>query len=168
MMHPMSSQLCPQCGRPLDAHDRHVRFRLPDPVASTAEKDAAAETWMSHGDPNSSVMMQVPNVGPFVRCLLPVHLTGGFTVTFGVWLAVHPDDLQRAARTWWEPDYSELVLDGYLANALPVFDLLGAPAHARVLNEEHTPVVTSSSDPSLSPVLTEQHAHELLLAALPG
>ena len=41
-------------------------------------------------------MMQVPNVGAFVRALLPVRLTEGHTVTFGVWLAVHPNDLKPA------------------------------------------------------------------------
>ncbi len=66
-------------------------------------------------------MMQVPDAGPFVRCLLPVHLTGGFTLTFGVWLAVHPDDLQHAFRVWWEPEYRELELDALLANRLPVW-----------------------------------------------
>ena len=48
-------------------------------------------------------MMLVPNVGPFVRALPPFGLTGGYTVTFGVWVAVHPDDLQRAFAVWCEP-----------------------------------------------------------------
>jgi len=144
-----------------------VRFRLPDPVAAASDQEATAGTWMSHDDPNISVMMQVPNVGPFVRCLLPIQLTGGFTITFGVWLAVHPDDLQRAFGTWWEPEYSELVLDGYLANELPVWGLLGAPAHAHVVNEDHTPVIDRSSVPLLSRLLTQEQAHEELLASLP-
>jgi hypothetical protein len=29
-------------------------------------------------------------VGAFLRALLPVQLTGGYTVTFGVWVGVHP------------------------------------------------------------------------------
>ena len=43
-------------------------------------------------------MMQVPEVGPLLRALLPVHLSGGYTLTFGLWLLVRPDDLQRAFR----------------------------------------------------------------------
>jgi len=30
-------------------------------------------------------MMQVPGLGAFVGGLLPVRLTGGHTVTYGVW-----------------------------------------------------------------------------------
>ena len=122
---------------------------------------------MSHGDANESVMMQLPGVGPFVRCLLPVHLTGGYTVTFGVWLAVHPDDLQRAFRVWWEPAYADLVLDGYLANKLPVWGLLAAPAVARVRDENQRPYVEESSDEMLARVLAEEWQHEELLASLP-
>jgi hypothetical protein len=124
--------------------------------------------WMSHQDASHSVMMQVPNVGPFVRCLLPIGLSGGYTVTFGVWLAVHPDDLQRAARVWWEPEYRDLRLDGYLANELPVWGLLGVPATAQVLNEDETPVIVASDDPTLSRLLTEEQSHAELLAALPA
>jgi hypothetical protein len=40
--------------------------------------------------------MQVPGVGAFARPLLPVHLTGEYTVTFGLWLAVHPDEMRVA------------------------------------------------------------------------
>lgn len=162
----MPTQSCPQCGRPLDAHNRHVRFRLPDPVLATADREAAPGVWMSHGDANESVMMQVPGVGPFVRCLLPVRLTGGYTVTFGVWLAVHPDDLQRAFRVWWEPAYRDLVLDGYLANKLPVWGLLAAPARARVRDENQTPYVEEGSDEMLARVLAEEWPHEDLLASL--
>lgn len=57
-------------------------------------------------------MMQVPDVAPFVRALLPVHLDDGSTVTFGVWVAIHPDDLQRTARLWHEPEYEDLHLEG--------------------------------------------------------
>ena len=68
---------CPSCGRPPDAHDRHLRFTLPDPVLATEERERAPGAWLSHDDASASVMRQIPGVGPFVRCLLPVHLTGG-------------------------------------------------------------------------------------------
>ena len=158
---------CSQCDRPLEAHNRHVRFRLPDPVLTTSERETAPGVWMSHGDATESVMMEVPDVGTFVRCLLPVRLTGGFTVTFGLWLAVHPDVLQQAFRVWWEPAYQDLVLDGYLANSLPVWDLLAAPARARVRDENHTPYVDESPDVVLRRVLADEWPHEELLASLP-
>lgn len=72
-------------------------------------------------------MMQIPGVGPFVRALLVVRLTGGYAVTYGVWAGVHPDDLQRAFRVWWAPEYENLRLDGLLANPIPPWGLLAAP-----------------------------------------
>ena len=56
-------------------------------------------------------MMQVPDAGPFMRALLAVRLMGGCAVTYGVWVGVHPDDLQRAFRVWQEPDYENLRLE---------------------------------------------------------
>ena len=53
-------------------------------------------TWLSDADANSSVMMQIPDVGAFVRVLVPVHLTGGYSVTFGAWLGLDPAELRRA------------------------------------------------------------------------
>jgi hypothetical protein len=93
-------------------------------------------------------------------------LTGGFTVRFGVWLAVHPDDLQRAFRVWWEPQYRGLVLDGWLANDLPFFGLQATAAQARVLDDAATPFVVDSSDESLTRVLTKEWPHQELLSVL--
>lgn len=63
-------------------------------------------------------MMQVPDVGAFVRALLPVRLTGGHTITFGVWIAIDPAHLQPVFATWWEPEYESLRMAGWLANAI--------------------------------------------------
>lgn len=163
---PVLETVCPSCGRPLDFHDRDMRFRLPDPVAATPGWERLPGVWLSHDDPNESIMMQVPEAGPFIRCLLPVRLSGGFTVTFGVWLSVPPEDLQHAFRVWWEPEYRDLVLDGMLANALPVWGLFGSPARARVVHDDETPYIVESSQQDLSRVLNEQWPHDELLAAL--
>lgn len=69
---------CPTCDRPLDTHDRHIRFTLPDPVLDTTGRVRAPGTWMNDVDARTSVMLQVPGVGAFVRALVPVRLTGGF------------------------------------------------------------------------------------------
>ena len=122
---------------------------------------------MSHDSPEQSVMMQVPNVGPFVRCLLPVHLTDGYTVTFGVWIGVHPDDLQRAFGVWWEPDYRDLVLEGRLANSLPGWGVLAAPLTAVVRDIDQAPYVSRSPDHLLEEVLSRDWPHEDVLAGLP-
>jgi hypothetical protein len=123
---------------------------------------------MNDEDPNRAVMMQVSAVGGFIRCLLPVHLTEGFTVTFGLWLAVHPDDLQRAAKVWWASAYEELVLDGWLGNEVPPWGLLSAPARARVLFPDQTPYVVESTDTMLSRVLSTNWPHDDVLTALPA
>ncbi len=157
---------CPQCGRPLVDHDRHVRFRLPDPVLNSKDQERAEGTWMTDPDPIKAVMMQVPHIGPFVRCLLPVQLTGGYKVTFGVWMAVHPDELQRIARAWHAPEYNELRFNAWLANALPLFGLLATPASAGVRDPDATPYVETSSDGQLRDVLTREWPHEELLSAL--
>jgi hypothetical protein len=159
--------LCPTCGRPTSEHNRHVRFQLPDPVLELAERERTPGTWMSHADANTSVMMQVPGVGPFCRCLLPIHLDGGYTLHFGVWVAIHPDDLQRAFGIWWTPEYERLKLDGFLANALPGWGGLAAPVHAAVRNTDHTPYVVASTDEHLARVLGTTWSHEDALARLP-
>src|SRR5260370_39841115 len=112
----VAEQRCGMCGGPVDAHDRQIRFRLPEPVLDspgqervalrvspelTREAKRVPGAWLSHESPEASVMMQSPGAGPFVRALLVVRLTGGYAVTYGVWAGVHPGDLQRAFRAWW-------------------------------------------------------------------
>jgi len=124
-------------------------------------------TWLSHEDPGTSVMMQVAGLGAFVRALLPVRLTGGHTVTYGVWVSIHPDDLQRAFAVWWQPEYTELTLDGALASELQPWGLLGAPVSLAVPDPEQTPYCVHSPDPLLSQVLTQPWSHPEILDALP-
>jgi hypothetical protein len=152
---------CAQCGRLLDAHRRHVRFRVPDPVLDIPEPERTARTWATE------TMMQVEGLGAFVRTLLPVRLTGGSTVTFGVWLAVPPATLHHALREWWAPTYPELVLDGFVANDVRPWGLLRRPAHAEVRNPDEVPYLVRSEDPLLASVLTGEFEHEPVLAALP-
>jgi hypothetical protein len=112
-------------------------------------------------------MMQVPDAGPLMRALLAVRLMGGYAVTYGVWVGVHPDDLQRAFRVWQEPDYENLRLEGALANSIPPWGLLAAPVTLAVKDPEHTPYCVSSADRMLSRVLGEEWPHEDILRTLP-
>jgi hypothetical protein len=148
--------------------DRHLRFTLPDLVAATEQREHAPGSWLSHVDARTSVMVQVPEVGAFVRALLPVRLTDGSTVTFGVWVSVHPAELQRAAAAWDRPDYRSLALDGLLANAVPPWGLLDAPVHLEVREARHTPYCASSPDAQLARVLTEQWPAPAVLTAISG
>jgi hypothetical protein len=162
----VTDHICAQCGRALDAHDRHVRFGLPDPVLDHSVDGLPDGTWLSHEDPRTSVMMQVPGLGAFVRALLPVRLTGGH-ITYGVWVSIDPRDLQRAFAVWWQPEYAGLTLDGVLANALLPWGLLAAPVSLVVRDAEQTPYCVDSPDPLLSRVLTEQWPHADIIDALP-
>ena len=112
-------------------------------------------------------MMQVPGLRAFVRSLLPVRLSGGFTVTFGVWVGVSPGDLQTAFRLWWSDDYPTLRLQGRLANALPGWGHLGAPVIVAVLDTDHTPYCVSSSHEELHAVLSREWPHADVLDRLP-
>lgn len=112
-------------------------------------------------------MMQIPDRGCFVRALLVVRLDGGYAVTYGVWAGIHPGDLQRAFRVWWEQEYQTLRLEGVLANSIPPWGLLAAPVTLAVKDPGHTPYCVSSSDHALSQVLNEEWPHKDVLEALP-
>ncbi|WP_344363258.1 DUF2199 domain-containing protein [Arthrobacter humicola] len=157
---------CEMCGRSTTDHDRDVRFRLPDPVLNTQEQHHAEGSWLSDPDPNLATLMQIQGISPFVRALLPIRLDGGHTLCYGVWIAIHPDDLQRAASVWNKPEYSELKLTGYLANKIEPWGLFAAPVNLAVLDPDHTPYCVSSPDHVLSDVLTKEWPHSVL-ASLP-
>jgi hypothetical protein len=115
------------------------------------------------------VVLQVEGVGAFVRTLLPIHLTGGYAITVGTWLAVPPDDLRYAWEVWWDSEkYPDLRLEGFLANAVPPWgkDLLAKPATALVRNPEQVPYLTDSSDELLKRILEAEWPHEEVLDAL--
>src|ERR1700712_3277069 len=97
-----TSVACPSCGLPMSDHDRHIRFTLPDSVVELPDQERTAGTWMSHSTPGESVMMQIPGVGAFVRVLLPIQLTGGYSLTYGLWIRVSPTDLRRTFGVWWQ------------------------------------------------------------------
>ncbi len=161
----MTAAGCPSCGRLLDLHNRHVRFTLPDPVLDAPGKETTPGTWISHGNARDSAMMQVPNVGAFVRALLPIKLTEGHTVTFGVWLAVDPRELRSVFDVWWEPEYRDLRLTGRLANTIPPWGMLAAPVETVVRDPDETPYCESSEDPQLDRVLRGEWPHDLVLTA---
>jgi hypothetical protein len=160
--------ICASCGRGAHDHDRHVRFRLPDPVLETDEQDRVDGAWQSGPDSMTSVMMEIPAHGAFVRAQLPVRLTGGFTVTYGLWVGIRPEDLQHAFEVWWEPEYADLRLTGLLANEVRPWGLLGAHVDLAVLNVDATPYCVSSDDPQLRQVLSQQWPHDHVLATLPS
>jgi hypothetical protein len=159
---------CEVCGRPVAEHNRHVRFLLPEPVLALPAQELTPGTWMSHASARESVMMQVPNVGAFVRVLLPVHLSEGDSVTFGVWLAIDPrgDTLRSVAEVWGDVRYADLQLEGWLGNKLPSWGLLASPVTAAVRDVDETPYCVASADDMLNRVLTEEWDRDAVLTAI--
>ena len=154
---------CPNCGRPLDEHNRHIRFGVPEPVLSIPEEERPALTW------GNDVLMRVEGIGGFVRILVPVKLSGGYTVTYGAWLSVESADLRLAWEVWKDDSrYQELRLTGVLANMLPAWEdeTYVKPLEAAVLNVEHTPYAVDSSDDFMRRVLRDEWPHEVVLAAI--
>ncbi len=88
-------------------------------------------------------------------------------MTCGVWVGVHPGDLQRAFRVWREPEYEDLRLEGVLASPVPPWGLLAAPVTLVVKDPEHTPCCVGSSGHMLSRVLGEEWPHKDILETLP-
>ncbi|HET9143631.1 hypothetical protein [Actinophytocola sp.] len=143
-----------------------MRFTLPQPVLDGFGTELPPDSWLSHDTPGASVMMQVPSVGAFVRALLPIRMTGGHTLTYGLWLAVDPGELHRIFGVWWEPEYVDLRFTGWLANPVPPWGMLTTLVDAVVRDPEHTPYCDRSPDPVLSRVLTEEWQHTDVLGAL--
>lgn len=154
--------VCPTCGRSLDEHNRHIRFVVPEPVLSIPEEERAALTW------GNDLLMQVKGIGGFVRILVPVKLSGGYTVTYSVWLSVESPDLRRAWEVWSKPSYQQLRLRGVLANMLPGWEseTYIKPVEAAVLNPEHTPYAVESPDEFMRSVIHDEWPHEFVLAAI--
>lgn len=151
----MADHSCPTCGGALDAHHRNERFILPDPVLDLPDQERSPGLWMSHDTPVESVMMQVQDVGCFIRVLLPIHLEDGDKLTYGVWLGVPGEKLHEAFAVWWgDPEvYRDLRLDGLLANTIQPWGLLGTPVIATVLDPDQTPYCTESPDALMTRIL---------------
>jgi hypothetical protein len=157
---------CAFCGQPLDGHDLNFRLRFPDAVAEAL--DTGFDMEELGGDPEHDTVIGIEGTW-FLRVLLQVRLTDGCGVTFGTWLEVTPDTLDRVAEVWSTPAYGDLVVSGRLANAVPPWggEVLGATATATVLEMEHSPSITTSDDPTLARVLGQTWPADVVLAPLP-
>jgi hypothetical protein len=142
--------VCATCGRPVDEHERNVRYVLPDPVfdlpdaSEPRDVDERAERQRvgdaacprrrpvrpraAAGEADRPVLGHVRGVG---KC--PSH------------------DLQRAFKTWWAPEYVDL--EGRLANQPRPWGLRAASVELKVPDENHTPYAVASADECLSSVL---------------
>jgi hypothetical protein len=140
---------CSCCGAPLDGVDLDVRSALPDAILALSPEQRAS-AW------GNSDFQRVEGVGGFLRCLMPVRLTGGGSVTYSVWLRLDDGQLRHANAVWTKPAYADLRLRGEVANAIrPWPQLLGETAGAEVRDAGTLPYLVAEDDTLLSRVLTE-------------
>jgi hypothetical protein len=159
----VTADACSTCGHLLGFHDRHIRFVLPDPVLDTTGRGHVSRTWMSHENGRRIRDEQVPDLGAFVRALLPITLTQGHTITYSVWVAIDPLDLPNVFNVWFQPAYRDLRVSGRLANAISPWGPLFAPVEVVVRDRDHTPYCDHSDDPALNQVLHDEWPHEVVL-----
>ncbi len=149
---------CDICGRPAAAHDQDPQFLLPD-------REYTPGIAMTGETAQDSVLLKTEHEG-FIRATLPVRLTGGRTVRYGLWVAVAPLALERASEVWNEPEYADLRMAGTLANAVPPWGLLDAPVQLGVRDPDALPVCVASTDPELRKVLAGEFDHDFVLNAV--
>jgi phage protein U len=139
-----------------------ARIELPDALWQLPPDRRESGLWQHDG------LCRMDGVGAFVGCLMPVRLSGDTALTFGVWLAVPAEALDRARRVWGTPEYTGLRLTGTLANAVQPWggELLDAPAHAEVRDPDRLPYLAASDHPLLSRVLGEVWDRDGVLSAL--
>jgi hypothetical protein len=145
---------CTCCGIAADPSGRpfSITFGMPDVIFDIREE--LLQTW---GD---DPFLTIKDIGFFVRVLLPVKLTDGFSVNFGTWLEIHAEDFRKAWRTWNFPEYADLEFEGYVANDIePWKRFPHALVKATVRDMEQVPYLTSSQNEVVAKVLADTWPH---------
>ena len=153
---------CSCCGEPLADEQRvDVRFGLPDAALTVPEEARRAL--------GPSALLRVDGVGSFIRCLLPLALTGGTELVLGAWVETDEETLERAAAVWEDSAYAELVVRGRLANAIRPWGeaVLGVPVTARVADDDELPYVVEGHDETARRLLAETWDRDHVLSCFP-
>jgi hypothetical protein len=141
------------CDTPLDTKALNVRCFLPDALLAVPTADRAPR-W------GTQALLYAPDVGAFMRVLLPLRLTGGMSLTYGTWIAISDEDFGHAMACWDAPAYAELRISGTLANAI-------TPWRAETLD---APVTTAVRDvgqiPYVIDLLTGEYDRDTVLGTL--
>lgn len=137
-----------------------TRFGMPDCVAG----GGAALRYPG----GLRALLEAEGVGCFVRCLLPLALTGGTSLVVGTWVRVGEADLGVAQGSWESFAYEHLVLAGTLANAVAPFaeELLHAPVVIGVRDRDELPYVTGSERPGVARLLATTWDRDHVLSCL--
>jgi hypothetical protein len=149
---------CVTCGIAPDPQGRpfSITFTLPD-----VHYDIHPELLDTWGD---DPFLAIKDVGFYLRVLLPVKLTDGYSVNFGTWLKIDPEVFHAAWNKWNFPEYKDFAFDGLLANRLePWKPTLRTHVKAKVLDVAQVPFVVESPDPLGTRIITETWPHDEVL-----
>ncbi|WUH92543.1 DUF2199 domain-containing protein [Streptomyces sp. NBC_00433] len=91
-------------------------------------------------------LVEADGAGCFVRCLLPVALSGGTELVVGTWVRVGEAEFGAVQGSWESAGYDGLAFGGALGNAIPPWgeELLDAPVVVAVRDRDEVPYVTGS------------------------
>lgn len=142
--------VCPQCRREVRGLDREVSFGLPDEVFALASDDRTKRV-VQLG--KSFVLLDGKRC--FLRVLLPVNLDVPHEFRFGVWVEIDQKDFKRVWDVWDDPAYAGTSVEGWLANAVPLWgkSVLGAACHASARDAANALFIDRSSNQILSSIL---------------
>ncbi|MEU2548331.1 DUF2199 domain-containing protein [Streptomyces roseolus] len=160
---PAPTTTCSCCGEPLlDERRIDVRFGLPDVAFELPEE--------ARRSPGPSALLALDGAGFFMRCLLPVRLTGETELVLGAWVEVDEETFRHAADVWDdEAAYPELVVCGRLANAVKPWGetVLGAELTGRIKDAEELPYLVEGHGPEAERLIGEVWDRDDVLARFP-
>ena len=149
---------CACCGIAPDPQGKPFSITFEKPDVLFEIRDELLDTW---GD---DPFFAIKDVGFFVRVILPVKLTDGFSVNFGTWLECHAEDFRRAWQTWNFPEYKDLEFEGYVGNDIAPWPRFPhALVKATVRDMADVPYLTSSQNEVITRILAETWPHDDVL-----
>ncbi len=109
--------------------------------------------------------LAIKNVGFFLRVVMPVRLDDGSRVDFGTWLEIHAEAFRTAWQTWNAPEYSDLSVQGYVANDIaPWGKFPHVLVKASVGNVDEVPALSSCEDPQVMRIIEEAWPRDYVLS----
>jgi len=145
---------CGCCGAEISSTSR-IDYRLNRPEALIGLPSEQL------GAPTGGLLVG-PDGASYIRCLLPVRLTGGTELVFGAWMQISKVDAMYAHAVWNnDGEYKNLRVSGRFANFIAPWDLLGTHAEAAVLNADELPYYTSH------PLLDREWDRDEVLSHIP-
>jgi hypothetical protein len=127
---------CGCCGAEIASANRiDYRLNRPEPLIGVPAEQLGAPT---------GGLLVGPDGASYLRCLLPVRLTGGTELVYGAWMRISKVDAMYAHAVWDnDSEYANFRVSGTFANFILPWDLLGTPVEAAVLNADELPYYTS-------------------------